>query len=175
LQKYFSGWISHHVFMARFQGQYIDGRVSSANYAYNLGSAPSANIAGGGAISPFYIARGFLNGQFLGKNINTANFEYRFPIKNIYRGPNDTTPIFFKRLHGAIVADGVNVDGFIYRWDSERYENADRQRVFWSTGAELKMDMTVGYHIPMTASFGYYFPQETTYSKGSVFAFNLQL
>ena len=175
LQKYFSGWISHHVLMARFQGQYIDGKVSSPNLAFNINQPPSANLAGGGLISPFLIARGFLNGQFLGKSLNTANLEYRFPIMNIYRGPNNTAPVFFKRIHGAIVGDAVNVDGLVYKWDTEKFESADRNKIFLSGGLEIKLDMTLGYHIPMTIYGGIYAPQTTPYTKGGTFLIGLQL
>lgn len=175
LQKYFSGWISHHAVMMRAQGQYIDGVASSPNYAYNLALAPFANLAGGGVVAPFFIARGWENGQFLGKNLNTANLEYRFPIKELRGGFSDTTPLFLRRIHGALVADGANVNGFVYRQSTERYETADSQKIFWSAGAELKFDLTLGYHIPATFYFGYYVPQDRDFVKKDAYAISLQL
>lgn len=174
LQKYFSGWISHHVIMARAQGQYIDGTASSPNYAFNLGLAPFANLAGGGVVAPFFIARGWENGQFLGKSLNTANFEYRFPIAELRGGFSDTTPLYIRRVHGAVVADGANVNGFVYRKSTERYETADPQKIFWSAGAELKFDITLGYHIPATFYLGYYVPQEKDLVKNNSYAISLQ-
>lgn len=175
LQKYFSGWAPHHAVMLRAQGQYIDGQVSSPNYAFNLGIAPFANIAGGGLVSPFYIVRGYRNGQFLGKSLNTANFEYRFPLQYFYRGPSDTTPLFIRRLHASVLADAANVDGFVYKSETERFESAERQKIFWSYGAEIKLDITLGYHIPMTIYFGYYFPANREFTNGNSAALSIQL
>lgn len=174
LQKYFSGWISRHAVMLRLQGQYIDGKVTTPQFASTTGLAPAANFAGGGVIPPFFIARGYREGQFLAKNLNLANLEYRFPIKALYRGPDDTSPFFFKQIHGAAIVDAVQADGFIYKDSTERYVSADKEKIYFSSGFELKLDLTLGYQIPITAYLGVYFPENTEYAPSSALAFSLQ-
>lgn len=169
-QKYFSKWLPrHHAMMFRLQGQFIDQDVSAANAAFTVPYAPFAN-----APSPFYVMRGYLNGQFLGKTLYNGTFEYRFPLAYWYRGAG-TSPLFIRRLHAAAVADGAMVDGFSYNKDLEVYERVEKTKSFWSAGAELKADVTLGYHLPFTFFMGYYWPLDTRYKDGQQFALGLQL
>ncbi len=172
MQKYFSKWLPrNNAIMIRAQGQYIDrsaSEVAAANNAFTVAYAPFAN-----AISPFYIMRGYLNGQFLGKSLANYTFEYRFPIFYLYHGAG-TAPLYIKRLHAALVLDGVTVDGFSYNKSKEAYERVNPWKSFWSSGAELKFDLTVGYHFPFTFYLGYYTPHDGTYRDGQQFAMGLQ-
>lgn len=169
-QKYFSKWLPrHHAIMLRLQGQHIDETVSPANYAFTVPYSTFPN-----APSPFYIMRGYLNGQFLGKTLANYTFEYRFPIAYPYAG-GGTAPFFLKKIHAALIADGINVDGVSYNKSLETYERVDRNKGFWSAGAELKADVTIGYHFPVTLLIGYYWPLDTRYREAQQFAIGLQL
>jgi len=171
-QKYFSKWLPrHHAILIRGQGQFIDksaSEVRPANNAFTVAYAPFANN-----LSPFYIMRGYLNGQFLGKSLANYTFEYRFPIFYLNYGAG-TAPLFIKRVHGAVIADGITVDGFSYNKSTEKFETVDKWRGFWSTGVELKFDLTVGYHFPVTYYLGYYVPHDLKYKDGQQFAMGLQ-
>lgn len=168
--QFFSKWLPrHHVLMLRTQGQYIDRDVSLAYMDFSMPYAPFAN-----SISPYYLMRGYDNGQFLGKSVANYTAEYRFPIAYVYSG-NGTIPFFLKRIHGALIADGLTVDGYSYYEPTETYEAVDKWKSFWTTGAELKFDVTLGYHIPMTLYFGWYSPHDSRYTSGQYFTFGLQL
>ncbi|MEZ0390863.1 MAG: hypothetical protein ACAH59_01515 [Pseudobdellovibrionaceae bacterium] len=169
-QQYLSKWLPrHHAIMYRLQGLFTDQNVGLANYSYTVPYVPFAN-----ALGPTYIMRGYLNGQFLGKSIANYTFEYRFPIWYIYHG-GGTAPIFFKRVHGAVIADGATVDGYAYSNDRGLYERIDPWHTYWSTGLELKLDITLGYHFPMTVFAGWYTPQDKTYDEGQRFTIGIQL
>jgi hypothetical protein len=170
-QKYFSKWLPrHHAIMVRAQGQYIDKKdISAANDAFTVPYSPFVNN-----LSPFYIMRGYLSGQFLGRSLANYTFEYRFPILYTYSG-SGTTPIFLKRIHAALLADGITIDGYSYNKTTALYEPVNPWHSFWSTGAELKLDLTVGYHFPITFYFGFYSPTDSHYTDGNRFAMGVQL
>lgn len=170
IQQFYSKWLPrHHAVMVRAQGQYIDREVSLANEAFTVAYSPFANN-----LAPVYIMRGYMNGQFLGKSLANYTLEYRFPIFYLYHGAG-TAPLFIKRLHGALVADGISVDGYSYHRESGLYERVDTWKSFWSTGAELKFDLTIGYHFPVTFYLGVYTPHDSRYNEGQRFALGLQL
>jgi len=170
MQKYFSRWLPrHHVIFLRAQGQFIDEDVSSANNAFTIGYTPFANTP-----SPFYIMRGYLNGQFLGKSLANYTFEYRFPI--LYpNGDAGTTPIFVKKVYGSLIADGLNIDGSVYNSDHKVFEKIEGNKSFWSAGAELKFDLTLGYQFPITFFAGYYWPLDARYQNGRQYALGFQV
>jgi len=170
-QKYFNKWLPrHHAIMVRAQGQYIDRKdISAANDAFTVPYTPFLNN-----LSPFYIMRGYLPAQFLGRSLANYSFEYRFPIVYNYAG-SGTTPIFLKRMHAALIADGITVDGFSYNKTTGYYEAVDSWHGFWSTGAELKFDLTVGYHFPLTFYLGFYSPTDSHYTDGNRFTMGVQL
>ncbi len=171
LQKFYSAnWLPrHHAVMLRAQGQFIDRSVNAANSAITVAFNSFSND-----LAPTYLMRGYLNGQFLGRSLANYTLEYRFPISYPYRG-FDSLPFFIKRVHGALVADAATVDGFAFNLGLGRYERVDSWKSFWSAGAELKFDLTLGYHIPITFYLGAYMPQDSRYKDGQQFALGLQL
>ncbi len=166
--KYFSTWLpKRHALMAKLQGQYIDGIATFADLDTTFQYPVFANTT-----LPQYVMRGFRSGQFVGKTLNNVSLEYRFPLNYIYRGAG-TTPFFLRRLHGAVVADGIQLDGFVYN-ESLVYQRIDRSETLWSGGFELKADLTLGYHIPITALFGFYASAPNRYAKESHFVIGFQ-
>lgn len=166
--KYFSKWLrKHHVFMAKFQGQYIDRIVPAANYTQTQAFMlfTNTNLAQ-------YLMRGYPPGTFLGRSLGVGNFEYRFPIRSIYRG-SGTLPLYFKRAHAALVMDGLIAEGSAYNSKTLTYEPILSGKTYWNYGAELKVDTTVGYHIPLTWTFGVYTPADQELTKGSQFLIHL--
>jgi hypothetical protein len=102
-------------------------------------------------MNPFYVMRGYPPGYFIGRNLLNYNVEYRFPIMNIYR-TSGTSPIFLKRFHGAVVTDGINVEGFIENLGTP----VTRDTSYHSAGLEFKTDLTLWYHMPLTYTAGVY-------------------
>lgn len=139
-----------HALMLKFNGVYTPETIPSV-----FGSQTSALPISSDSILPIYLMRGYKTGQFFGRNLANANFEYRFPLKKIYRG-SGTDPIFLQRLNGAIVADAVALDGYFVNEKENIYEKVSMQRSFFTLGAEAKLQTTIGYAIPIDFVLGYY-------------------
>ena len=88
--------------------------------------------------------RGYPLNQFRGQNAALASLEYRFPIVNVERRRR-ATPLFFRRLHGAVFAEAGNA------WDEGAFHGEDAKR---SVGAEARFDMDLAYGLlPVTLRF----------------------
>ncbi len=172
-QKFWKKWLpSHHVVLTRFAGQYIDrslSEVRSANYAFTLPSNPFAS-----QLPPFIVMRGYQPAQFLAKNIATYTFEYRFPVAYPYMG-SGTTPLFFKKVHMAAVSDVATLEGFSYNRDLKTYQRVGTWQSFWSAGLELKSDLTIGFHFPVTFMLGFYKAFNAVPGGETSFNFNIQM
>ncbi len=159
LVKYFSKWLpKHHAIMIQAQGRYLDKAVPYLNFDQSSQIRFFAD-------SPFpqFISRGY-GSIFYGKNILNYDLEYRFPLS--YTGWGfDTMPFYFKRTHAALVVDGWQSNGFYYNDINNAYYNLDPWKVHVSYGAEIKMDMSIGYQIPFTAFLGIYAVQDKNLTK----------
>ncbi len=84
--------------------------------------------------------RGYPINAFLGRKAALASLEYRFPIKDIENGLNNT-PVFLRRLHGAVFAEEGNV------WN-DQFHDSDFKRAI---GAEVRLDTDLAYTLlPIT-------------------------
>jgi hypothetical protein len=112
-------------------------RVFSAS-----GSGPQANgfEFGTDAIG---LLRGVDEGRVAGSHAVVANVDVRAPLWRIERGVG-TVPVFARTLHGSIFADVAHA------W-TDRFRRADISRSF---GAELSIDMVIGYVLPLTFTSG---------------------
>jgi hypothetical protein len=99
--------------------------------------------------------------------------EYRFPLKQLNRGFG-TAPVFLKRFHGALVADALSLDGFYYD-KNEVYQRWQKWDVFTSAGAEVKLDLTIGYHFGVTGYLGIYKAFDRRLSQENTVLLGLQL
>lgn len=156
-------WGRHHAWMFRGVGQYLDHDVSIANYDSTL-----STLAGAIPNVLAYQMRGYVTGAFLGKNIANTSLEYRFPISRIDRGP-EHGPLFFQRITGAAVADGIWLDGYAYDITSDPrvYRRVSSMEGFGSAGIEAKMDFTLGYKIPFELIVGLYQPLTKKFNDGN--------
>lgn len=111
-----------------------------------------------------FLMRGYKTGQLLGRTTLNFNLDYGFPVWNISKGWG-TNPYFLRRLHGAFVADHGRVDGFVFNEPSLRYESVNTGKGFTNVGLEARLDLTLGYVLPLQLALGYYQPLETKYSK----------
>lgn len=151
----------HHAFMVRVNGIYTPEKISSV-----YGVSTDSLVLIPDSPLPQYILRGYKRGQLFGRNLATTNIEYRFPIKNLNTGWG-TTPLFLRRLSGAVVGDGAVADGAFVNDVQGVYERVSmQQRSFWSAGAELKLETTLGYVIPVSLVIGYYHAFNTPTSGG---------
>ncbi len=171
-QKFWNRWLpAHHAVLTRFSGQYIDrdiGEIRSANYAFTLNSSPFAS-----QLPSIYVVRGYAPAQFLAKNLATYTLEYRLPLAYTYRG-SGTTPLFIKKFHAALISDLTTLEGFSYNRDLKVYQRVGTWEPFTAVGLELKSDITLGFHFPVTAMVGTYYAFNATPKGESSFVFNLQ-
>lgn len=139
----------HHAIMVRMNAVLTPEVIHPA---YGVSTEPLVFVAD--SPLPQYILRGYQRGQIYGNNLIAFSAEYRLPLKDLYRG-SGTDPLFLRRISGALVTDAVAADGIFQSLQSGR-ENITFERSFWSTGAEVKIETTIGYIIPFNLVFGYY-------------------
>lgn len=114
------------------------------------------------SIFPDFVLRGYTTGQFFGSRLVTLNTEYRFPLRTLNQG-SGTYMYYLKRINGAVVVDGLTVSGGAFdKNDNLRTENMGRS--FWGAGAELRLESTLGYLLPVNFIFGYYRPLSPQYA-----------
>ncbi len=104
---------------------------------FSLGGDEEADLASG---DEAVFLRGYPAKAFRGEKICLGSLEYRFPLKNIERGWK-LWPVFFRRAHGAVFFEAGNA------WDG-RFESSELKK---SAGLEARLDMTLGYWLPLTA------------------------
>ncbi|WP_413944013.1 hypothetical protein [Bdellovibrio sp. HCB-162] len=169
-EVYFSSLLpKHNAFMLRVNGVYTPEKIASI---YGVSTEPLVFIPD--SPLPQYILRGYKRGQLFGRNLVAMNAEYRFPIKNIYAG-SGTDPLFLRRVSGALVADGAAADGLFVNDKDLVYEVVNMKRSFWSAGAELKLETTIGYVIPVSVVLGYYVAFNTPNGNEGTFGTTLQI
>jgi hypothetical protein len=165
--QYWSKWLpTRHAIMAKVQGRWIEDRVSLTNYESSLAYPLFLD-----SLNAQYLMRGYASGTFLFKTVANYALEYRFPIASVYRG-RSTAPVFLKQIHGALVADGIQTDGYSYNPDLKGisnfpFETTPPWKVFSNAGGELKFDLTLGFHFPLTVYLGAYWPLDKRPAAGT--------
>lgn len=117
-----------------------------------------------------FVMRGYGSGVFIGRNMISTSLEYRFPLAYPYQG-RGTTPLFVQRLHGDIFIDALAFDGIYYDGESKVYRSHKLGRPFYGVGAELKLDVTAFYQIPMQIIYGYYYGLDARANPHGIFPF----
>ena len=131
----------HHVLLLRGFAGKSSGDVV-AQRAFQLGGDNPGDMTINIKDNYVYL-RGYPVNQYRGQKVGLVSAEYRFPFQNIELGDGNT-PFFFKRLHGAVFAEAGNA------WD-DVFVRDDVKR---SVGAEARMDMILGYLLPVTVRVG---------------------
>jgi len=142
-------WLDNHVFAIR-----LAGGVGWADYnrrgLFIVGGIPEQDLVMA-LINQFGVGSAQLRGYDVvdsyGDEYHLLNSEYRFPIFDIEDG-YDTLPAYLGRLHGALFADygGAFFGGI----DSEALDQFKL-----GVGAELRMSLVLGYHLPSMLRLGY--------------------
>lgn len=121
-------------------------RSLGANYLVNLTESQ-------------FLYRGYPSGSLIGRQLLNGNLEYRFPINELFYG-NGTTALFFRSLSGVFFVDAMAVDGLYYEEISKNtgaYRDTGITEIHPSTGAELRLDTNLAYHLPITFILGGYY------------------
>jgi hypothetical protein len=132
----------HSVVAGRFAAAttWGDAAVRRVFSASGSGPRPGGFFFGSDAIG---LLRGVPDDEIVGRHAIVANVDYRLPLCRVDRGIG-TLPIFARVLHGAVFADAGHA------WDST-FRLSD---VTVSLGAELSMDVVIGYGLPLTLATG---------------------
>ncbi len=172
-QKYFNQFFwklpKRHAWMLRWKGQFIDERVLEPELTPSQNFALFANSK-----NPFIVVRGYPTGNFTIKSYSQYALEYRFPITYIYRGAG-TTPLFLRRLHGNILAEGMHMDGYVTTdAGTNTVARTDRWKFYRTVGVEAKTDVTLAYHFPLSLVVANYWALDYQDSVNSMFYIGLQ-
>ncbi len=166
---YFSHFLpEHHAIMGRFNGLMTFESVSA-----RFGASNSAQVQSANSLIPEYVLRGYVDGQFYGRSILSINTEYRFPVMQLEKG-SGTDAYFLKRLSGALIVDGFSVEGGSIAED-QTFRARRLNETVWGSGAELKLETTIGYVLPMNFVLGCYVPHSPVYATGPQFGLSLQI
>ena len=148
-KQYFGApWWDSHMFFLGLQAGYTEGSTLFNSYFQGGGELLFSQARG------FFLNRAFQAGSFVGRRVLNANFEYRFPIATIERGPG-LLPFFLKDIHAALVADVLTYDRGLAK--DRSYRDDFLFKLFYaSVGAELKTDWTALFYIPTQLRVGAY-------------------
>jgi hypothetical protein len=168
---YFSKYLpARHAFMIRANAIYTPQKTIKLIHG---GLTQNLNLSSD-ALAPIYLQRGFAYGQIYGRSIFNTNIEYRLPLKTMYSG-SGTDPYFLKRLSGAFVVDGTSADGNYIHLPSFTPETIQLSKIFWSAGAELRLETTIGYVLPIQWVYGIYAPLNSLDSNDSQVGLSIQI
>lgn len=152
---YWSKWLpKRHAFSLEARALYTDQRIPSI-----LGDASTVFAT---PLTSTYLIRGYYESQFVGRTINNINAEYRFPLHGYTRG-NGTFPFYIRAIHAAAALDAISLDGFAYRESELTNVRVNTGTVFSSAGAEVRVDTTVGYLLPIQLVAGLHYPLQKSY------------
>lgn len=154
---YHSKWLPrHHVLALQAQGVY----TTNHNRDILLGTT-STDVEIGytlGSNNENFITRGYPAGEFIGYTIAAGILEYRFPILDVWKGPNSPAPYYIKKIHGAVFGETLTLKGSYYDEDDLR-KNTKLGKYYTTAGLKLKVDTTLFYHAPITikvtAAYGF--------------------
>ena len=169
ISKFLSGFIlpERHALAFFFNGSIAPELKSSI-----LGRTTVGGNFQNGLIQDSFVMRGYNSGVFLGRNLLAGTAEYRFPLMYNYRGLG-TLPLFFRRLHAALFVDAITLDGTSYASKGSTFQpQIERLGTFHiGTGAELKLDTTLFYYLPVQLILGAYYGTDTALNPNGVFPF----
>ena len=107
-------------------------------------------------LSTQFMMRGYPSAGFLGRSMANLNLEYNFPLLELNRGYG-LMPFFGRNIQGRIFVDAVALEGFYFDAQELAYRRTSFSQQFYSSGAELILNSTVAYHMPMSLTLGIYY------------------
>jgi hypothetical protein len=166
---YFSPWLpTHHAIMTR-----VSTLLTFESIQSRFGASNTSLFYNSDTTLPQFVLRGYQPSQFYGRSMWNANLEYRFPVKKIEKG-SGTDAYFLKRVSGALVTDGLGVEGGSIT-EKNAFEKRTINESFWSSGAELKLETTIGYVLPVNFVLGLYVPYSPLFSSSTQIGISLQI
>jgi outer membrane protein assembly factor BamA len=143
-------WANHHTLAVAASGAAAVGSYPRRGLYYTGGfvtNLPLLDAYTDGVRQGAFVLRGYEPVSFIGSQYNLLNAEYRFPVVYADRGVA-TLPVFLRTLSGAVFADYGGA-----------YDQLDLEDPFGQyhlgVGAELWVDLVLGYHARGTLRLGY--------------------
>lgn len=173
---YFSKYLpARHALMVRGQLLYTN-KINSSKQVTHLfgGLTQNLNLSNDSLTPNYFLLRGYGYGQIYGRSMANINLEYRLPLKTMYTG-SGTDPYFLKRLSGALIADGIAADGNYVQTKNFNIVDVTMKKQFWSVGAELRLETTIGYVLPINWVYGIYLPLNSLDSNDSQVGLSIQI
>jgi hypothetical protein len=133
-------WLSHHVLALALSGGAAVGSYPRRGL-YAVGGfhdLPVLDAYTSGILQSSFVLRGYAPSQFVGRQFNLLNAEYRFPIVYADRGLS-TLPVFLRGVSGNFFADY----GGAY---DELDPDDPLSQYHLGAGAELWLDLVLGYY-----------------------------
>lgn len=161
--------VENHVVFLKVDALYSNDRVSPI-----VGAVTNSLIMNQDPFVPYFLMRGYQQGQFVGETMINPKFEYRFPMREINRG-NSTHPLFLRRLHGAFISDGIFLDGRAFNQGENRFVSVSTNQSFWNVGFEFRFETNIAYQLPVTAVIGIYNPLSGSYASSSTASTHFQV
>lgn len=153
--------VENHILSLKLDALYSGDRISPI-----LGTTTSSLLLQQDPLLPYFLMRGYMQGQFVGETMVNPKLEYRFPMREINKG-SSTYPIFLRRLHGAVLTDGVFLEGSAFHRGNNRFQSVKMNQSFWNVGFEFRFELNLAYQMPVTAIIGVYNPLSGSYSSNS--------
>jgi len=143
-------WANHHTLALAASGAAAVGSYPRRGLYYTGGfvtDRPILDSYTDGVRQGSFVLRGYPPVAFIGSQFNLMNAEYRFPLLFADRGIS-TLPIFLRTLSGAVFADyGAAYDELDLEDPFDQYH--------LGVGAELWVDLVLGYHARGNIRLGY--------------------
>ena len=164
---FFSKGLPERNAMALFGNAFIAPRLDNALF----GQTTTSGVYALDPTQRGFVMRGYGPGEFIGRNLIQGTFEYRFPIRSPYKGYG-TAPLFFNKWHADVFLDALTLDGYNFNFTNSTYQtNQLGRQIYLGTGAELKCDTTLFYHIPVQLILGYYYGTDAPSNPAGFFPF----
>jgi Tol biopolymer transport system component len=145
----------HHVLAARLSGGLAKGDLAR-RHLFELGGFDEGDLVQAilnPASAPVRILRGFRGSSFAGEAFVLGTLEYRFLLGNVEAGAW-TLPLYLRRVHAALFADGGDAWNPFDEKGPSRRLLPSRFALHVGTGAELRLEMVLGYILPTDVRFG---------------------
>ena len=130
--------MKHQVLYLRLAGALADSSHKYGQQSFQIGGIPSE-------LNP-YPLRGYPERLVAGKYVASGTLEYRAPLFYPFKGPG-TLPFLAEKVHGALFVDAGEA------WDGNVAFRRSNLKV--GAGAELRMDVTLGYWLKVTPALGF--------------------
>ena len=128
----------------------------------NLGANFFTNL-----VNSSFLLRGYPTGTYVGRSMSVLNLEYSFPIWDIHQGYK-TAPFFTNEILASVFIDALTVDGAAFNAEAGSYFRKRWGNDFFaSTGTELVLNTTLGYHLPAFFKLGIYYGFDMQYQGGT--------